>query len=167
MNAETTVVRAARPAGGLAPDAAGARLAGWLLSLPLRLLASQLGRRTAAAVAVSLALMGGVGALYRHADAPSAAPAADAKVAANPAAAGRGLTARAPATRRGPARAEDVAVAWFAKRENVAVDRVRALQQRRLSSDETRVLVIAEAGASRLPTAYVTVRREPSGWAVS
>jgi hypothetical protein len=167
MNAETTVVRPARPAGVLAPDAAGARLAGWLLSLPVRLLGSQLGRRTTAAAAVSLVLMGGVGALYQHADAPSAVPVPAKAAAAAPAAAGRGLTTPAPAVRRGPARAEDVAVAWFAKRQNVAVGQVRALQQRRVSADERRVLVIAEAGASRLPSAYVTVRRGPSGWAVS
>jgi hypothetical protein len=48
----------------------------------------------------------------------------------------------------------------------VAVDKVRSLQQRRVSATETQVLVMAEATGSRMPSQYVTVRKGPSGWKV-
>jgi hypothetical protein len=47
----------------------------------------------------------------------------------------------------------------------VAMDKVRSLQQRRVSATETRVLVVAEGGGS-MPSQYVTVRKGPSGWKV-
>jgi hypothetical protein len=80
-------------------------------------------------------------------------------------AAGR-QSAAAPA-RKGPAPGPaEVAAAWFAARQKVAVDKVRSLQQRRINATETQVLVMAEATGSRMPSQYVTVRKGPSGWKV-
>jgi hypothetical protein len=59
-----------------------------------------------------------------------------------------------------------VAAAWWAARQKVAADKVRSLQQRRISATEIQVLVVAEAAGSRMPSDYVTVRKGPSGWAV-
>ena len=59
-----------------------------------------------------------------------------------------------------------MAAAWWAARQRVAADKVRSLQQRRISGTETQVLVVAEAPGSRMPSEYVTVRKGPSGWAV-
>jgi hypothetical protein len=59
-----------------------------------------------------------------------------------------------------------VAAAWWAARQRVAVDKVRSLQQRRISATELQVLVIAEDGP-RMPSDYVTVRRTASGWKVT
>ena len=50
-------------------------------------------------------------------------------------------------------------------KQRVERDHVRALQQRRVSPTERQVLVVAEAGASKVPSAYVTVRKGPDGWA--
>ena len=46
------------------------------------------------------------------------------------------------------------------------MDKVQALQQRRISATETQVLVMAEAAGSRMPSQFVTVRKGPSGWKV-
>jgi hypothetical protein len=166
MNAETTFVRRHRAGVGLAPDGAGVRLAGLLLAMPMRIVASSLGRRIAIAVVVSLVLVGIVTALYDNADGPPAAGTARA-VAAVPAAASTSLAA--PAGRRAPAaRPDQAAAAWYAEQQHVSVNQVRALQQRRVSSRETKVLVMAQpAGSPDLRSAYVTVRRVPDGWAVS
>jgi hypothetical protein len=79
---------------------------------------------------------------------------------------GRRTEAAAPAAaKRAPgAAAGEAAAAWFAGKQRVAVDRVRALQERRVSANERRVLVIAEAGGGKLPSAYVTVRKGRDGW---
>jgi hypothetical protein len=58
-----------------------------------------------------------------------------------------------------------VAAAWWAARQKVAIDRVRSLQQRRVSANETQVLVVAE-GPGSMPSRFVTVRKGPSGWRV-
>jgi hypothetical protein len=177
MNAESTFVRSSRPAVGAAPGGDGLRLAVLVLALPLRLAATALGRRLLAAVVLSAVLVTAVALLYRHADDPARAPASlrAAKVAAaGPApAGGRGirgtLLARgdthAPRSSR-TARPEDAAAAWFAEQQRVAVDRVRTLQQRRISTKERQVLVVAEASGDRMPSAYVTVRKGAAGWAV-
>jgi hypothetical protein len=58
-----------------------------------------------------------------------------------------------------------LAAAWFAGKQRIAPDRVRALGQRRVSAIEREVLVVAEAGASKVPSAYVVVRKGRDGWA--
>ena len=169
MNAESTVFRASRPAV-LAPGGEGARAAAWLLSWPMRLAATPMGRRLLGAVVLGVLLVSGVTYLY---DSPDPATEATTigpngvvvQAASTPAAAKR-QTAAAPA-RGGPAAGPaEVAAAWFAARQKAAVDKVRSLQQRRISATETQVLVMAEAGGSRMPSQWVTVRKGPSGWKV-
>jgi len=171
MNAESTAFRASRPAVVLAPGGEGARAAAWLLAWPMRLAASPLGRRILAAVLLGVVMVATVGHLY---DSPDPAGAASrfraaglaAEAPAAPPAAGR-QTASAPArTAAAPGPAE-VAAAWWAARQKVAVDKVRSLQQRRISATETQVLVVAQAAGSRMPSQYVTVRKGASGWKVS
>jgi hypothetical protein len=167
MNAESTFVRSSRPAVGAAPGGDGMRLAVLVLALPLRLAATALGRRLLAAVVLSAVLVTAVALLYRHADDPASAPAslrAATVAAAGPAPAG-GRGARATRSARA-ARPEDAAAAWFAEQQRVAVNRVRTLQQRRISTKERQVLVVAEASGDRMPSAYVTVRKGAAGWAV-
>jgi hypothetical protein len=168
MNAESTVFRASRPAV-LAPGGEGARAAAWLLSWPMRLAATPMGRRLLAAVVLGVVLVSGVTYLY---DSPDPAREATTigpngvvvQAASTPAAAKRQTAAPARgAPAAGPA---EVAAAWFAARQKVAVDKVRSLQQRRISATETEVLVMAEAAGSRMPSQYVTVRKGPSGWKV-
>jgi hypothetical protein len=94
-----------------------------------------------------------------------AAPARDgrdtpAAGAANPD--GRGGTGRPG--QAGPAA---VAAAWYARQEGLEASLVRSLQQDRVSSDQVRVLVLADRGRGRIDTALVTVRRDAAGrWAV-
>ena len=168
MNAESTAFRSSRPAVVLAPGGEGVRAAGWLLALPMRLAATPLGRRLLAAVTLAVVLVAAVGFLYDSPEQP--------RLAASFRAAG--LAAEAPAVDTGrqaaasPVRATraagpaEVAAAWFAARQRVAVDKVRSLQQRRVSATETQVLVVAEANGSHLPSGYVTVRKGPGGWKV-
>jgi hypothetical protein len=170
MNAESTVFRASRPAVVVAPGGEGARAAAWLLAWPMRLAATPLGRRLLAAVVLGVVLVTTVGYLYDSADPARAAGtfrpaglAVQAKTA--PADSGR-QTAAAPArkaTSPGPA---EVAAAWWAARQRVAVDEVRSLQQRRISATETQVLVVAQKAGSQMPSGFVTVRKGPSGWKV-
>jgi hypothetical protein len=180
MNAHATAVRRARPGifGQVADDAvtprggdAGVRLAATVMLLPLRLLRSRLGRRLIAVAALALVLTTVVGALY---DSPDAPPRALGKVAAvertstqaaGAAATGGRQTANRPSREVGR-RPEDAAANWFARRHGVDRNSVQALQQERVSADERRVLVMADAGNGRLPTGYVTVHRDGSGWAV-
>jgi hypothetical protein len=165
MNAESTFVRPSRPTV-VAPGGDGARLAAMVLALPLRLAANPLGRRALAAVAITVLLVTWVGVLY---DQPDRAPSADRLAAVN-ASASRGTptAARRPASPPGAAKrsagAGQAAAAWFADRQGVAVEQVRALQDRPLSATERRVLVVAEAGGAKLPSAYVTVRKGRDGW---
>jgi hypothetical protein len=169
MNAESTVFRASRPAVVVAPGGEGARAAAWLLAWPMRLAASPLGRRLLASVALGVVLVATVGYLY---DSPDPAGAASSFRAAGiaveaPAAPAAGRQAAAAPARKAPAPGPaEVAAAWFAARQKVAVDKVQALQQRRISATETQVLVMAEAAGSRMPSQFVTVRKGPSGWKV-
>jgi hypothetical protein len=168
MNAESTAFRASRPAVA-APGGEGARAAAWLLSWPMRLAATPLGRRLLAALLLGVVLVSGVSYLYDSPD-PAKASAAMGSVGLavqTPAAAsGPGRVAAAAPARKatapGPA---DVAAAWWAARQKVAIDRVRSLQQRRVSANETQVLVVAE-GPGSMPSRFVTVRKGPSGWRV-
>jgi hypothetical protein len=169
MNAESTAFRASRPAV-VAPGGEGVRAAAWLLALPMRLAASPFGRRLLAAVVLGVVLVSSFGYLYNSPDPARAATgfgpvglAVEAPAA--PAAAGR-QAAAAPARKGAAPGPAEVAAAWWAARQRIAVDKVRSLQQRRVSATETQVLVVAEAGGSRMPSQYVTVRKGPSGWKV-
>jgi hypothetical protein len=73
--------------------------------------------------------------------------------------------AAAPVRAKQSASPAEAAAAWWAARHKVAVEKVQALQQRRVSGKEVQVLVVAEAG-SRMPSDYVTVRKGSSGWKV-
>jgi hypothetical protein len=172
MNAESTVLRASRPAVVVAPGGEGARAAAWLLAWPMRLAATALGRRLLAAATLALVLVVGVGWLYDSADQPRVAAAfRPAGGRATGGAAGTGTGAASRQMAAAPVRAKraapaEVAAAWWAARHKVAVGKVQALQQRRVSGTEIEVLVVAEAG-SRMPSDYVTVRKGSSGWKVS
>src|SRR5215212_8844660 len=130
MNAESTAFRASRAAVP-GPGGEGARAAAWLLSWPMRLAATPLGRRLLAALLLGVVLVSGVSYLYDSPD-PATASAAMGSV---------GLAVQAPA--------------WWAARQKVAIDRVRSLQQRRVSANETQVLVVAE-GPGSMPSRFVT-----------
>jgi hypothetical protein len=166
MNAESTYVRPARPRPTLLPPD-GASLAATVLALPLRMAATPLGRRVLAAATLAVVLVSLVGALYDHTDRPGADALAGAQATASrrAAPAASGQAAGSPAAARRAGGAAEAAAAWFAGRQRVAPDRVRALQQRRVSATERQVLVVAEAGAANVPSAYVTVRKGPDGWA--
>ncbi|HEX6678208.1 MAG TPA: hypothetical protein VF486_24720 [Actinomycetes bacterium] len=157
--------RAAGEARASSAGEAGVRLAAEVMLLPLGLLRSRLGRRLLATGAFALVLTTAVGALYDNADVPARAAARVASLQPAPAhqPAARTASAAGPARELGR-RPEDVAANWFAKRQGVPRDRVQALQQQKVSSAERRVLVMADAGSGRLPTGYVTVRRNGSGW---
>jgi hypothetical protein len=166
MNAESTFVRPSRPAV-VAPGGDGARLAAVVLALPMRVAATPLGRRALAAAAIAVVLVTWVGMLYDQTDRPAAGrrPAVHAAASRDPAPPARTEAAAPAAAKRAPgAAAGEAAAAWFAGKQRVAVDRVRALQERRVSATERRVLVIAEAGGAKLPSAYVTVRKGRDGW---
>jgi hypothetical protein len=170
MNAESTYVRPTRPRPTLVPappGGDGARLAALLLALPMRVAATPLGRRALAAASIAVVLVSLVGALYDHTDRRPAGALAGAHATASrqgaTATQDRGAGSPSPAKRG--AGAGEAAAAWFAGKQRIAPDRVRALGQRRVSATERQVLVVAEAGAARVPSAYVVVRRGPDGWA--
>jgi hypothetical protein len=174
MNAESTVFRSSRPAVVLAPGGEGARAAAWLLAWPMRLAGTAMGRRLLVAVALAVSAVATVGWLYDSADSPRAlaavgpggltgARATPAGAAEEPAASRQ--SAAAPA-RAKAASAAQAAAAWWAARQKVAVGKVQALGQRKVSGTEVQVLVMAEAGGSRMPSRYVTVRKGADGWKV-
>ena len=173
MNAESTVFRSSRPAVVLAPGGEGARAAAWLLAWPMRLAANPMGRRVLAAVALAVVVVVGVGYLYDSADPPGRAAAmfrpaglsAEASGATKTAAVGR-QAAASPVRGKRAATAAEVAATWWAARQKVAVGKVQSLQQRRVSTTEVQVLVVAEGAGSRMPSEYVTVRKGSSGWKV-
>jgi hypothetical protein len=163
MNAESTYVRPSHQSV-VAPGGDGARLAALVLPLPLRLAATPFGRRALAAVTIAVVLVSVVGVLYDHTDQPRSAAAVAGTRATASRSAGR-RSAASPAAAKRSTGAGEAAAAWYADKQRVAVDRVRALQQRQVSATERRVLVVAEAGGARLPSAYVTVRKAADGWA--
>jgi hypothetical protein len=169
MNAESTVFRSSRPAVVVAPGGEGVRLAAWVLSWPMRLAATALGRRLLAASALALVLVLTVGYLYESADPPrgvaSFRPAGGVAAGAEAPAEARQAAASPARAQRAPGPAE-VAAAWFAASQRLGADKVRALQQRRVSASEVQVLVVAEASGSSMPSRYVTVRKSSSGWKV-
>jgi hypothetical protein len=169
MNAESTAFRASRPAVVVAPGGEGARAAAWLLSWPMRLAATPMGRRLLAAVVLAVVAVGCVGYLYDSADQPREAVAFRPAGLATSTPTGDATTARQTAA--SPVRAKsgtaaDAAAAWFAAREGVPAGKVRPLQQRNVKANEVQVLVVAEAGGAKMPSRYVTVRKGPSGWKV-
>jgi hypothetical protein len=169
MNAESTAFRASRPAVVVAPGGEGARAAAWLLSWPVRLAATPTGRRLLAAVVLAVVAVGCVGYLYDSADQPREAVAFRPAGLATSTPTGDATTARQTAAspvRAKPATAAEVAAAWFAAREGVPAARVRPLQQRKVKANEVQVLVMAEAGGTKMPSHYVTVRKGPAGWKV-
>jgi len=174
MNAESTVFRSSRPAVVLSPGGEGARAAAWLLAWPMRLAGTVMGRRLLVALALAVTAVATVGWLYDSADSPKAMAAVGPgglTSARNTASGAAEEPAAARKTDAAPARAKaanaaQAAAAWWAARQKVAVDKVQALGQRRVSRSEVQVLVMAEAGGSRIPSRYVTVRKGPDGWKV-
>jgi hypothetical protein len=169
MNAESTVFRASRPAVVVAPGGEGARAAAWLLSWPVRLAATPMGRRLLAGVVLAVVAVAAVTYLYDSADRPREAVAFHPAGLAASTPTGDATTARQTAAspvRAKPASAADAAAGWFAAREGVPADKVRPLQQRKVKANEVQVLVVAEAGGAKMPSRYVTVRKGPSGWKV-
>jgi hypothetical protein len=168
MNAESPAFRASRPAV-LAPGGEGARAAAWLLSWPMRLAATPMGRRLLGALVLGVVLVSSVGYLY---DSPDPAKASTGlspvvvAVEAPPAKAPGRQAAAAPARRTPAPGPAEVAAAWWAARQKVPVDKVQPLQQRRISPTETQVLVVAQAAGSRMPSQFVTVRKGAAGWRV-
>jgi hypothetical protein len=170
MNAESTYVRPTRPRPTLVPPPCGdgTRLAALVLALPMRVAATPLGRRALAAASIAVVLVSLVGALYDHADRQrpvGALAGAHATASRQGATATQGRAAVSPAVAKRGAGAGEAAAAWFAGKQRIAPDRVRALGQRRVSAIEREVLVVAEAGASKVPSAYVVVRKGRDGWA--
>ena len=177
MNAEATSLRGRERVhtlpGSWSPQSSDAAVgaAARLMLVPVRLLSTSLGRRLAGAMFLSIALVVLVSTLYSHADGPAgqsataaaALPATPAAAKAAPAAA-RAAAAPAAAAAKRP---QDAAIAWFARQQRVAASRVEALQQQRVSTTVTRVLVMAQLGPADMPTALVTVRRDGAGWKVS
>jgi hypothetical protein len=168
MNAESTVFRSSRPAVVVAPGGEGVRAAALVLALPLRLAGTPLGRRLLAGVVLAAVLVTSVGFLYDSADAPRAAGSFRPAGLTGEGSAGgdRRQATASPARPKRALGAAEVAAAWFAARQKVALDQVRALQQRRISATEVKVLVVAESAGSRMPSQYVTVRKGSSGWRV-
>jgi hypothetical protein len=170
MNAESTVFRSSRPAVLPAPAGEGARAAAWLLAWPMRLAATPLGRRLLAAVVLGVVAVSTIGFLYDSIEQPRVPaifrPAGlSAEAGATRAAVGR-QAAAAPVRAKKAATASQAAAAWFAARQKLPVDKVRALQQRRVSAKEVQVLVVAAGAGPRMPSEYVTVRKGASGWQV-
>lgn len=186
MNAEATAVRDTKAIGApvpgrwsAAPSDAAIRAVMSLGLVPLRLLATRMGRRLVATAVLSIALVGAVSALYDHADSPAtlqrplnAVPAAASKPADGKAAgAVKGSAAHqaaptAAAASRPAKSPRDAAVAWYAQRAGVSPDRVQALQQQRVNATTTKVLVMAEVNRTDMASAFVTVKRAGSGWKV-
>jgi hypothetical protein len=127
-----------------------------LLSPLLWVARTEVGRRLAAAATLALVTAALVVALYDHPDVPGGGAEA---VDPRPAVTRTGTPA--DAALRSP---ELAAAAWYAHRLGIPRTQVRALQRQRIDNAETRVLVIADLGNGRLPTAVVTVHRGRTGW---
>jgi hypothetical protein len=142
-------------------------LAVWLLLAPVRLLATDLGRRLATVAVLTTLFVGVMSLLYEHAEHPTA-NARPAATAPRPAAPPTTAASRpGPAAPGSAARPEAVAAAWYAKRLGVPSGRVRALGSQRLGGGRLRVLVLAQTGDGRQPTVWVPLRRTRAGWTVA
>jgi hypothetical protein len=150
-------LRDRRPEAG-----SGVELAVWLLLAPVRLLATDLGRRLATVALLTTLFVGVMSLLYEHAEHPTA----NARPAATTTRPVAPPTTAKPAAR--PAdRPEAVAAAWYAGRLGVPAGRVRALGSQRLGAGRLRVLVLAQAPGGRQATVWVPLRRTRAGWTVS
>jgi len=149
------------------PGGSGVELAAWLLLAPLRLLATDLGRRLATVAVLTTLFVGVMSLLYEHAERPTAnaRPAVDA-TARPPAPPPAPTRSAGPAAARPGAKPEAVAVGWYAKRLGVPAGRVRALGSQRLGTGRMRVLVLAET-KGRQATAWVPLRHGQAGWTVA
>jgi hypothetical protein len=170
MNAESTALRASRPAVVGAPVGEGGRAIAGLLARPMRMAATPMARRLLAGVVLAVVAVWFVGYLYNSADRPREAVAFRPAGLATSTPTGDAMTARqtaaSPVRAKPTANAAEVAAAWFAARQGVAADKVRPLQQRKLKAGQVQVLVVAEAAGAKMPSRYVTVRKGPSGWKV-
>ena len=172
MNAESTVFRSSRSAVVVAP---GARAPG----PPPGCWPGRCGwprRRWAAGCLPpppALVLVVGVWWLYDSADQPRVAATfrpAGGLATGGAAGTGTGAASRqmaaAPVQAKRAAAPAEVAAAWWAARQKVAVDKVQALQQRRVAPTRSRCWWSPRPGRG-LPSDYVTVRKGSSGWKVS
>lgn len=147
----------------------GLRAALWLLTLGVRLLAHDVGRRLLAALVVIAVCAGLVTLVFTYpepvepesASAPPMAPAARSRAASKP-------NTPQPAARpvRPAGSPEQAAATWYAQHKRLRRDQVRVLQRDQVSTKSVRVLVLGDGGNGRLDTAVVTVRRTGSGWQV-
>jgi hypothetical protein len=154
--------RASREVAGVI----GLRAAVWVLTLVVRLLGHQIGRRLLAALALTAVCASLVALVFAYPEPVepepvSAQPAPRPPTEARPA-------PRSPATGsvRSAGSPEQVAAAWYAQRKRLPRSRVRVLQRDRVSATVVRVLVLADGGDGRLDTAVVIVRRHGGGWQV-
>ena len=147
-----------RPEGG-----SGVELAAWLLLAPVRLFATDLGRRLATVAVLTTLFVGVMSVLYEHAEHPTAS----ARPATTRAAAPPTTAKPSPAPARPASRPEAVAVGWYAGRLGVPAGRVRALGSQRLGAGRLRVLVLAPAPGGRQATVWVPLRRTRAGWTVA
>jgi hypothetical protein len=139
-------------------------VAAWLLLLPLRLLASSLGRRLGTVMVLTILFVALMSVLYDHAERPTASALPAASSAASAAASTDPPRVTGPAQR--PGRPQAAAVGWYARRLGVPGDRVRALGSQRLGPGRLRVLVLADLG-NRQPSAWVLLHRSHGGWTVA
>jgi hypothetical protein len=141
----------------------GVDLAALVLLAPLAWFGrTAVGRRLVSVAAVALAAAGLILALYAHPDASGVA---------EPVQARQGHVGHGGAADRlnssNAATPEAAAVAWYARRVGVPPGRVRALQRQRVGAATVQVLVVAELGGGRLPSALITVRHGRAGWKVA
>jgi hypothetical protein len=61
---------------------------------------------------------------------------------------------------------EQTARAWYARRHQLPLDRVRVLQADQIGADRVRVLVMVDRPGRRLDTAVITVTRHRGRWQV-
>jgi hypothetical protein len=142
-------------------------LAVWLLLAPVRLLATDLGRRLATVAVLTTLFVGVMSLLYEHAEHPTANARPAASAPLRPAPPTTAAPSPGSAAPRSATRPEAVAAAWYAKRLGVPSGRVRALGSQRLGGGRLRVLVLAQTGDGRQATVWVPLRRTRAGWTVA
>jgi hypothetical protein len=142
-------------------------LAVWLLLAPVRLLATDLGRRLATVAVLTTLFVGVMSLLYEHAEHPTANARPAASAPLRPAPPTTAAPSPGSAAPRSATRPEAVAAAWCAKRLGVPSGRVRALGSQRLGGGRLRVLVLAQTGDGRQATVWVPLRRTRAGWTVA
>jgi hypothetical protein len=149
----------------------GLRAAVWVLTLGVRLLAHDIGRRLLVALVVIVVCAGLVVGMFTYPEPvePEPAPAhpPTGARAARPRAASEPTTPRPAARPARPAGSpEQAAAAWYAQHKRLPRTRVRVLQHDQVNAKAIRILVLGDGGNGRLDTAVVTVRRDADGWRV-